>query len=456
MHGASAETEYFFQHVVTRDAAYQLMLPTERNGFHVAAAEAMEALFTPAGQVAARAAEIAHHFRVASRSIAGLAAREARFVNIAGTEAERNYANADALAHWLRLAEIGDVATRLVGVHRAGCIAMLMGDISQAEKLLAQALQQARELGDRQHEAMALGEFANLYWHTSRDEQSIESCREAMRLATEIGDEPLRGKTTGTLAIMLSRRVRDLRLTDATEVEGLFNEALAIASTSGDVYFHAMSMAAYGTLYIWRDNTKARQCYESALEIAGKGNEPRVEALVLSNLGVIAVEEGRREDAEQLYTRAIEINRRCGVQHALSITLGNLANLCKEAGRHTEAEHYYVEGLRIARNIGDARSEYSKLENYVNLLCDIGRASDALALTQDFMAHRMPADAALNGLCLCDLARIHAALGHEAEARQFWQQGLELAADGVRPQEFDNRRKQVRRSCEAAGIGQFT
>ncbi|MCC7508535.1 MAG: tetratricopeptide repeat protein [Planctomycetes bacterium] len=452
MHAPSAETEYFFRHAVTRDAAYQLILPTERDTLHNIAGEAMEALCAGEHDLSQRAGEIAHHFRVAGRSVAGLAAREAHFVNIAGTHAERSYANRKALELWLRLAEIGDEAARLVGTHRAGCMATLMGDVVRGEELLTSALNDAIAQGSLRHESMALGELANLYWYTAREDSAIECCRRAIELAASIHDVQLRGKTTGTLAIMLSRRVRDLRLASAAEVEALFDEALAIARDSGDVYFHSMTLAAYGGLYIWRDNARARAYYEQAIDIAQKGGEPRVEGMALSNLGVIAVEEGRKADAEQLYARAIEINGRCGIQHALSITLGNLGNLCKEAGRHAEAEQHYLEGLRIARNIGDARSEYSKLENYINMLCDTGRPAEALGQIKDFMAHRMPPDRTLHGLCLCDLACIHASLGREAEARRDWQAGIERISGSVRDGEIESRQRQLGRCCDVGGL----
>ncbi|MBK8205455.1 MAG: tetratricopeptide repeat protein [Planctomycetes bacterium] len=452
MDGPAAETEYFFRHAVTRDAAYQLILPTERDALHEIAGNAMESLFADEHELALRSAEIAHHFRVASRSVTGLAAREARFVNIAGTHAERGYANRKALEWWLRLAEVGDDAARLVGTHRAGCMAVLMGDVARGEELLTRALNDAVAQGSTRHESMALGELANVFWYTAREDKAIEYCRRAIELAASVNDEPLRGTTTGTLAIMLSRRVRDLRLDSASEAEALFDEALSIARDSGDVYFHAMTLAAYGSLYMWRDNARARAYYEQAIDIAQEGREPRVEGMVLSNLGIIAAEEGRTSEAERLYTRAIEINERCGIQHALSVTLGNLGNLCKESGRHAEAERHYLDGLRIARNIGDARSEYSKLENYINMLCDTGRAGEARVLVQDFMAHRMPPDRTLQGMCYCDLACIHASLGHEAEARHDWQAGIERIAGSVRDAEIESRKRQLSRCCDAGGI----
>jgi class 3 adenylate cyclase/predicted ATPase len=221
------ELEYSFRHTLTRDAAYSSILRRQRTQFHRQVAEVMERLYQEA--VREHAAELAYHFAEGHDN-----ERALRYFSLAGEEAARVFANAEAVQNYRRALalaekvhasneELTDLYTRLGRVleldgqfdralatyeemenlaqergDRAMEMMSLMArvtvqavpnavhDAGRAQQLGEQALDLARELGDRVAEARVLWGLSLAYYWGYRVEQAIECGVRSLALAREL------------------------------------------------------------------------------------------------------------------------------------------------------------------------------------------------------------------------------------------------------------------------------
>ena len=90
-HGGLEEPVYFFKHALTREVAYESLLPRRRRELHAAAGEALERLY--AGRLEEIADRLAHHFARAERAPKAVA----YLVRVA-ERAARTYAHVEAAA----------------------------------------------------------------------------------------------------------------------------------------------------------------------------------------------------------------------------------------------------------------------------------------------------------------------------------------------------------------------
>jgi class 3 adenylate cyclase/tetratricopeptide (TPR) repeat protein len=221
------ELEFSFRHALTRDAAYSSILRRRRRQFHGRVGEAMEKLY--AEQLEEHAAELAHHFTEARDD-----ERAMRYFAIAGEEAARVFANAEAILHYRRALalsekqrvsskELTDLYTRLgraleldaqfdraLAVYedmeslarergdRVMELTSLMArvtvqavpnayhDADRAEQLGDRALGLARELGDRVAETRILWSMSVVYYFGYRLDQAIDCGERSLALAREL------------------------------------------------------------------------------------------------------------------------------------------------------------------------------------------------------------------------------------------------------------------------------
>src|SRR4029077_19755323 len=94
---APREQTHEFRHALFREAAYDDLLPGEREKLHLAIASALEARPELPSMGATLAGELAHHWQAARELALALPASI-----VAGREAERVYAYAEAQHHYER------------------------------------------------------------------------------------------------------------------------------------------------------------------------------------------------------------------------------------------------------------------------------------------------------------------------------------------------------------------
>lgn len=182
------EREYIFKHALTCEAAYDLLLRSRRRDLHARCGAALEALF--AERRDEFAAMLAHHFEQA-----GELERTLQYARIAADNARRVYAVSEELEHRERILS---TLEKLPGAMPAELIdailewAWVRNRRAQYDGLLErleQAVQIARELGDKRRLGLALSWVGNVHMVTGFPSRGFPYLEEAQALAAETGDD---------------------------------------------------------------------------------------------------------------------------------------------------------------------------------------------------------------------------------------------------------------------------
>ncbi len=184
-HGGLDEPVYSFKHALTREVAYESLMPSRRRELHAAAGEALERLY--AGRLEEIADRLAHHFARAER-----ASKAVAYLVRVAERAARTYAHVEAAAV---LREALHQAERLPEEEREGQLTALslrlahslyfLGQFPEALALLLRRREQAARLTDPAQAAawhFWLGYMrSHLGDHVGADEEARQAIAEAER-----------------------------------------------------------------------------------------------------------------------------------------------------------------------------------------------------------------------------------------------------------------------------------
>ncbi|MEM6573817.1 MAG: tetratricopeptide repeat protein [Pseudomonadota bacterium] len=134
---------------------------------------------------------------------------------------------------------------------------------------------------------------------------------------------------------------------------GAFNEARAQALTSGDINLAGAAATGLG-MVAWRngDLVLAEQHLNDARQrFQAVGNDANL-ASALGNLGILAENQGRRDDAKTLYGQTLSLYRQAGKKLGESAVYSNLAALERKQGRYVEAETLQRRAAEIQEQVG--------------------------------------------------------------------------------------------------------
>ena len=170
---------------------------------------------------------------------------------------------------------------------------------------------------------------------------------------------------------------------------------------------------------------EAARYYEQALLIHREVGDRVGEGTVLNNLGKLAVDRGRKEEAARYYEQALLICREVDNRSGEGTTLNNLGKLAVDRGRKEEAARYYEQALLIHREVGNHAVEGITLNNLGSLADGLGRKEEAARYyEQALLILREVGDRAGEGIALNNLGSLADDLGRKEEAARYYEQAL--------------------------------
>lgn len=369
----SAEIAYLFRHALLRDVAYEMQLPSDRARLHDLAFRVLERAFGgPAPQppeldpldapnfVPHPTDLVAHELaRHAGLAIEGLedSDRELQdgrllYLRRAAEHSDTQFRTESSVRCWQELAAQVSGAAQAEALRRASVAWNSAGRPGLAEPLAWQALDKAREVGNRALEGITLGNLALVFDQTGRVELAEQTSLQALALHRELGNRRFEGFELGNLAGLYQETGR------LAEAEQTFLQALDIHREVADRRAEGVALGNLAGIYrVTGRLTEAEQTFQQALAIHREVGNRRSEGIVLGNLANAFRESGRVEQAELTYQQALAIHREVGNRRSEGITLGNLANVYRDLGRTAEAEQAYLQALAIAREVGNRRFE---------------------------------------------------------------------------------------------------
>lgn len=206
-----ARDEYMFRHVLIQEAAYDSILIKNRAELHRRIGETLEELHANADRIEEFAPVLAYHFYTAQDS------RSLKYDILAGEKSARLYANAEAATHFRRAIEVAkrthaesEQITRLYT--QLGSVLELSGRFELALSTYEEMRIFGNAGGDRSTEMKALMAKATIYSIFSQMHNSALSEKmliEALEISREIGDRATQAKLNWNLMItfLFSKRL---------------------------------------------------------------------------------------------------------------------------------------------------------------------------------------------------------------------------------------------------------
>jgi tetratricopeptide (TPR) repeat protein len=161
----------------------------------------------------------------------------------------------------------------------------------------------------------------------------------------------------------------------------------------------------------------------------------RLRAYTLRNLAMVAIRQGKLEQAQTYYEQATPLFHSIPDRLGESIALNDLGNIAFFHGDFAAARRHYEQSIQLSREIGDRWGTCSALGNLGAVVADErGDYVTAQTYLREAVAlARQIGDPQVEASSLNNLGFYAAALGHYADAQSYYEQALQ------RVQAVDNR-----------------
>lgn len=179
---------------------------------------------------------------------------------------------------------------------------------------------------------------------------------------------------------ILARKGRILMLLGRPGAEGAFLEAVRLFDAAGEVVAGVEARRELGRL-AWQAgrSEEAIELLSATLETARRVGNPALEGGLLGDLGNVHAHTGRYEEALEYHRMHREVARRAGDRAGEASAIGNLAVAAFERGDFEEARREYEVCLPIFREQGVRRGECVATGNLGLVQLELGRFDAAAA-----------------------------------------------------------------------------
>ena len=313
----------------------------------------------------------------------------------------------------------GDKQATGVGLSFLG---QVYSSLSQYEKALGyyeEALVISKEIGDRNGVGDALGHIGAVYWVFAQYEKALGYYEEALAIRKEIGDRKGIGTTLINIGLIYSG------LGQYEEALGYYEEALAIQKEIGDRNGCGTAFTTIGEVYKeLGEYEKALGYFEEALAIRKEIGDRKGVGADLGNIGLVYWCLGQYKYALSYLNEALGIKKETGDTDAVGIILGNIGLVYSDIGQYENALRYYEEALIIKKEIGYLKGVGATLGNIGIVYNDLGQYKKALTYHEEALAvqrqighlHGIAASLGNIGIVYWNLAEDAKALGYFEES----------------------------------------
>ena len=293
----AGDREYLFKHVLIREVAYSTLPRASRRERHRGVAEYLETAM--GDRVGEQASLLAHHFREA-----GDLGKAATFLLTAAEVASRAWAKQEAVDKYTEamdlLKQLGDEEGATNALIARGTARVDVGDLTGAVEDLEPTLTTAR---GRDRAAALLARAMAAYWLT--DAEGVHRYSEqAVDAAREIGERELEARALATLA-------------EAVGMDGDTAKAVELFAQAGDTWpagdrdrTYAQMLAQASITHYWRGE------YDRSLELGKEGFDagmatssvfPSINAALHAGVALCGL--SRHEEALEWLQRGVQLGR---------------------------------------------------------------------------------------------------------------------------------------------------
>lgn len=417
---------YLFRHALLRDVAYEGILYARRRVLHARVARRIEEISRE--RIDDQLALLAWHYLQAEEWPQAL-----DYHLRAGAQAQRRFANRDALALYTTALEIAarlapsvaprDLRAQVAAIHeRSGDVHMLLGEYDAAEGHFREALTIAGTDTDAALWLRMHRKLASIDERRSRYEDAFEWLRTGLARARP----SLRGETARCYLLGAGIYYRQGNYTQGMEWARM---GLRLAEQIDSQSDQAQALLLMGNL--WQEYGEFHQCisaFEQAYALFVAINDVSRAGDTLNNLGSVYLRVGRWQDTVRCYEQSLKICEDIGDVLGVARTSNNLAVVLVGRNQLDRAGALYQLSSEMFGRIGSALGVAVTTYNRGEVLLHQGRPAEALPLFNRSIAdfERIKAPAFLPEV-LRLAAEANLALGDPAAARACAARSLTVA-----------------------------
>jgi class 3 adenylate cyclase/tetratricopeptide (TPR) repeat protein len=450
----AGDTEYDFKHILIRDVAYERLPKGRRADLHARFVDWMSRLGADDEFVEI----VAYHLEQAcllARAVARapieppvLDAIDA--LKRSAQKAERREGLREADRFYTRGLDLLDGQYPEASVElrlRRGATLVQLGELAEADRLLAGVADEARARGRLDLRCAALLELGDIDQRQGRAAEAREQLVEASQLAKSLGHPTLEIRAVFILAALRA----DFEGAYAEAIEDL-QRAVVLAAELGDSALQAEGHLRIAALMINLGRfVDAEGELEGCLALAGEMGSHKLEAEATSWLGMVRFYRGRPEEANQLGLQAREWLERTGDSYFQVQNLVRGLSMYALARNHPEAaERWLREAIPTALDIGG----WVVVETYrflTEALVRQGRLRDARKLAE-FAGRNLPEeDVYARAAVQIAEGIVKSAVGDAAAAVDRYEEALHLLIELKVPVEVAEARLAFGRALQQAG-----
>ncbi len=224
----------------------------------------------------------------------------------------------------------------------------MFGDLHVSVQNIGQAIVIATELGDTDLIAQARSVWARSLNRLGHFQEMHQVCLETMLLPMN--------QLTRAVAISWLATAKLMLGIDLPEAATYFEEALVVMRKTGSISGIALILSGLGLVALQRgDVAAARACLEEALEMTQKIGNRFAQTLHLINLGRIETQTGQLEVAQHYFLRSLQLCQDLAAYRDMAYSQIQLAHIATQFRQPQEAQLRYQQALKTARELLDQR-----------------------------------------------------------------------------------------------------
>jgi CHAT domain-containing protein len=261
-----------------------------------------------------------------------------------------------------------------------------MGESQKALDFQRQARALFHTIGDRQDEALCMNGMGYLLIGMNDLDQALDLYTQSERVFRSTGD-----RFAESIALARIGKIHECRHEDRQALD-YYRRWFAILEELKQYRDEAYFWKWSGNIYMHSDLQKALSCYQKALQIGRKANDPRGEAETLDGFGTIYYRMRKNEEALDCFRKALDLRRKFTDREGESLTLYNISRTERDMGRLAEARGHVRQALDITESLRtnvlspDLRASYFALvRNRYELYTDILMRSPDAGGAEDFL-----------------------------------------------------------------------
>jgi len=375
------ELAYAFQHVVTQQVTYDTLLYEQRRGIHRSVANWIEQAY--ADELETRYPALVFHL-----NRAGQEDLEAEYCRLAGMQAAKQYANAEADIYFTRALELMDRLgvnersdVRFEVLQQRVKVYAILGRVDEERSDLETLLDLSGKRGDPAKQGRVLVDWADLHNRCGQFEQALVSGRAAQELFERLGDRDGRAMALAQIG------KTHLEKGDFAQARGQTLAALEAFIEVGNLQGEADCVKALGIIHArLGELPEAMKRFEGARECYRRLEDLKGEADMLGNLGALSYYLGDYEATIRFTELAQPMFEEMGNLSGAARCLSNLGNSYSALGAFVEALECQQRSLAIYDQLEDASSRadsYSDLGNTYHALAVNGQPELSMDPTCD-------------------------------------------------------------------------